>query len=73
MCPPISEPSLVVHPIYQIASSLRVELGIDDLRAFTVCLSKRIEEMNHKISKRIEAMNDEISRTAMNGTQLHVR
>jgi hypothetical protein len=53
--------------IYQVRSSIRVELVVDDVRALSTRLSKRIQEMNQEIAKQIEEMNREILRTSMNG------
>jgi hypothetical protein len=56
--------------MHQIASSLHVELGVDEVQALALSLSKHIEEMNHKISRGIEELNSKTLRTTMNGTQL---
>jgi septal ring factor EnvC (AmiA/AmiB activator) len=55
------------NDIYQVRSSIRVELVVDDVRALSVRLSKRIQEMNQEIAKQIEEMNRETLRTSMNG------
>jgi hypothetical protein len=57
------------YAIDQLTSSIRVELVMEDVRALSVRLSNRIEELNLETAKRIEEMNQEMLRTAMNGTQ----
>jgi hypothetical protein len=61
------------YAIDQVTSSIRVELVIEDVRALSVRLSNRIEELNLETAKRIEEMNQEMLRTAMNGTQHVIR
>jgi hypothetical protein len=44
-------PSLCAHIVHQITSSIRVELMVEDVRALSTRIMKRIEEMNHETSR----------------------
>jgi hypothetical protein len=63
---------MCAHEVHQVTSSIRVELVVEDVRALSVRLTKRMEEMNREMAKRIEEMNHEILRTSMNGMSLGV-
>jgi hypothetical protein len=57
-------PSMRAHDSHQVTSSVRVELVVEDVRALSVRLSKRLEELNHETAK----INQEILQIAMNRT-----
>jgi hypothetical protein len=61
------DPSNRAHCVDQVTSSIRVELVAEDVRALSMRLSKRTEEMNHEMATRLEKIQDEVSRSAMNG------
>jgi hypothetical protein len=60
-------PCVRADHIYQVSSSIRVELVVEDVRALSMRLSKRIQEMNRDMAKGIEEVNREILRASMNG------